>query len=665
MYLNVLPSFKSGRQNFNMDVKGVSALDLRFLVRELRERLEKGKVRKIYQYEKKRFMVEFFVPGKGGARLYFDSGRAFLTERKLPSPEPPSFCMFLRKHLMGKGLIGIEQHGFDRILELKFPDNVLVIEMIPPGNVILCDSSYRIIMPLEIQKWKDRIVKHKEAYRHPPPQRDPFLLGLEELQGLLKKSEKKLGAFLAVDLGLGRAYSDELCLRAGVSREKGSGELGLEDVSKLHSALEGIRSDFSPHRYDDFASPFGLKSREGGEELETFSQAMDGLFAESPEENKEKKETKTVEEEKERIERIIETQGKAVEKLSERREGRKDSAESIYRNYSLVDGVLQGIRKARDSGLSWEDIMERVKSEGTEEAQVIKEIRKDDGVVVVELEGKEVELDFRLGVEENASRYFEKSKDAKRKMEGALEAREEKEKELEQVPEQLPEAEPEKIVKKKPRKKWYEKFRWFFSSDGFLVIGGKDAKQNEMIFSKYLKPGDKVFHADIPGAALVVIQSEGREVTEEAKREAAEFSAAKSKAWSRGFGTMDVYCVDPEQVSKTPPSGTYLPKGSFAITGQRQWFRETVVKLAVGVKIDREKELTKVVAGPVLSMRKNANYFITIKPGFKKSLELARSIKNKLLMRASIEDKHWIEEVPLEEIQKIIPSGMGEIVEYG
>ncbi len=81
--------------------------------------------------------------------------------------------------------------------------------------------------------------------------------------------------------------------------------------------------------------------------------------------------------------------------------------------------------------------------------------------------------------------------------------------------------------------------------------------------------------------------------------------------------------------------------------------------------LDRENGFTKVVTGPVLSLRKNADYFITIKPGFKKSLELARSIKNKLLLRASPEDAPLLEAVPLEEIQKRIPSGMGEIVEYG
>jgi hypothetical protein len=164
---------------------------------------------------------------------------------------------------------------------------------------------------------------------------------------------------------------------------------------------------------------------------------------------------------------------------------------------------------------------------------------------------------------------------------------------------------------------------------------------------------------------LVVIQSDGREVSMEAKREAAEAAAAYSKAWSKGLGTVDVFGVGPEQISKSPPSGSYLPKGAFAVTGEREWYRDSEVKLAIGVVLDREKGMVKVIAGPVLAMRKHSDYFITIKPGFKQSLELARSIENRLLMRASPEDKPLLEGLPLEELQKVIPSGVGDIVEYG
>ena len=34
------------------------------------------------------------------------------------------------------------------------------------------------------------------------------------------------------------------------------------------------------------------------------------------------------------------------------------------------------------------------------------------------------------------------------------------------------------------RKNWYERYRWFFTSDGFLVIGGRDAASNSAVSKK-------------------------------------------------------------------------------------------------------------------------------------------------------------------------------------
>jgi predicted ribosome quality control (RQC) complex YloA/Tae2 family protein len=37
---------------------------------------------------------------------------------------------------------------------------------------------------------------------------------------------------------------------------------------------------------------------------------------------------------------------------------------------------------------------------------------------------------------------------------------------------------------------WFEKFIWFVSSDGYLILGGRDAQQNEILYKKYLRKGD-------------------------------------------------------------------------------------------------------------------------------------------------------------------------------
>ena len=33
---------------------------------------------------------------------------------------------------------------------------------------------------------------------------------------------------------------------------------------------------------------------------------------------------------------------------------------------------------------------------------------------------------------------------------------------------------------------WFEKFFWFISSENYLIIGGRDQQQNELLVKKYL-----------------------------------------------------------------------------------------------------------------------------------------------------------------------------------
>ena len=103
-------------------------------------------------------------------------------------------------------------------------------------------------------------------------------------------------------------------------------------------------------------------------------------------------------------------------------------------------------------------------------------------------------------------------------------------------------------------KQWYEKFRWFTSSDGFLVVAGKDTVSNEVIVKKYTTQEDVVFHAEITGAPFVVVKAEGKPISEQALREAAEFAASYSRAWRENAGTADVYWVKSTSLVKADPA---------------------------------------------------------------------------------------------------------------
>jgi len=270
-------------------------------------------------------------------------------------------------------------------------------------------------------------------------------------------------------------------------------------------------------------------------------------------------------------------------------------------------------------------------------------------------------LDARKTVSENAQLYYDKSKKAAKKIKGAkiaLDKTNEKIKALDRT--ELVEVNVPK--KKEPVKKkyWFERFRFFTSSDGFLVVGGKDASTNENLIKKHTSGGDIVYHSQVQGAPFFVVKNpENKLIPESTGRQVAQAAAAYSKAWSQGIGSVDVYYVSPEQVSKDAPSGEYLPKGAFMIYGRKKWERNTPLYVAVGFVIGREG--VEVIGGPVEAVKSKTDLFVQLTPGSKKSKELASEIRKKVADKTKKEYRPLIEKISLQEIQCWIPAGKGRI----
>lgn len=154
----------------------------------------------------------------------------------------------------------------------------------------------------------------------------------------------------------------------------------------------------------------------------------------------------------------------------------------------------------------------------------------------------------------------------------------------------------EKAILRPVRKQmWFEKFSWFISSDGYLVLAGKDSQQNEMLYKKYLKKGDVYVHADIHGAASVVIRNNPKTpdspIPPSTLSQAGSLAVACSSAWDSKAG-MSAWWVNADQVSKSAPTGEFLPAGSFMIRGKKNFLPPAVLLLGFGVmfKISEESK---------------------------------------------------------------------------
>ena len=146
----------------------------------------------------------------------------------------------------------------------------------------------------------------------------------------------------------------------------------------------------------------------------------------------------------------------------------------------------------------------------------------------------------------------------------------------------------------KTQKQIYEKYRWFFTSSGKLVIGGKNSEQNEEIM-KSVKKDDFVLHTAEPGSPFCVISNPDKKELEEV----AIFTASFSQQWKKGQKKAEVHIFQGSQVKKAKS----MKEGTFGITGK-------IEKKKVELKLALDFQKSKLRALPVSAAKKPILYLV-------------------------------------------------------
>ncbi len=224
----------------------------------------------------------------------------------------------------------------------------------------------------------------------------------------------------------------------------------------------------------------------------------------------------------------------------------------------------------------------------------------------------------------NAAGYFEGSKKARAKLAGLNVALAQTRDKLART--QLKGTRSSVLLAVKPTapaaREWFWRFHHFTTSGGRLAVGGKSAQDNEYLVSRHLQDGDLFFHADVPGASVVILK-DGALASMAEKEEVAQFSACYSRAWAAGAGAADSYAVGKSAVSKTA-HGQYVAKGGFVIRGGREWFRNRRLRLALSVSGGR------LVVQPAVLAQATASGVVFVVPGSTSKLETSRLLHKRL-----------------------------------
>ncbi|XP_053693997.1 ribosome quality control complex subunit NEMF homolog [Sabethes cyaneus] len=290
---------------------------------------------------------------------------------------------------------------------------------------------------------------------------------------------------------------------------------------------------------------------------------------------------------------------KRLEELSKVQLEDRKRAELITRNQNLVDSALLAVQSALAAQMSWTDIQDLVKAAQANNdpvAACIKQLKleinhislllKDPYAILDEEDEDEdsreddeeklqpmvVDVDLALTAFANARRYYDQRRFAARKEQKTIESSSKALKNAEKKTIQtLKDVRTQTTITKARKVYWFEKFYWFISSENYLVIGGRDQQQNELIVKRYMRATDIYVHAEIQGASSVVIKNpSGEEIPPKTLLEAGTMAISYSVAWDAKVVT-SAYWVRSDQVSKTAPTGEYLTTGSFMIRGKKNF----------------------------------------------------------------------------------------------
>ncbi len=699
----------------------LSSIDLAALVTEL-GRYEGSKVDKAYLYGDDLLRLKLRDYDRGRIELMIEVGevkRAHMADPDHVSDapgRPPNFAKMLRNRLGGADFAGVSQYEFDRILVFEFerPDanTSIVAELFGQGNIAVRDEHGEVIQSLETVRLKSRTVAPGATYEFPDSRINPLSVSYDKFVREMEASTSDVVRTLATQLNLGGLYAEEVCTRGGIEKETDIDDADESMFRNVYDALENLATrlnagDFDPRIYFENdqvvdVTPFPLAEREAEnldeEAYDNFNDAVDEYFyrfdrsaddADSTEPTTSKPD---FEAEIAKQNRIIEQQQQAIDGFDKQAAAERARAEALYANYELVDEILTTIQNARAEGIPWDEIDETLQAgaqQGIDAAKAVIGVDGSNGTVTVDLGETQATIDATTGVEKNADELYTEAKRIEEKKEGAKAAIENTREELEAVKArrdawEAEDAEKEdeqeenedkkedidwttrKSVPIKRNEQWYERFRWFHTTDGFLVIGGRNAEQNEELVKKYMSRGDKFFHAQAHGAPVTILKATGPseaakdiEFPDATLQQAATFAVSHSSVWKAGQYSGDVYMVDPDQVSKTPESGEYIEKGSFVIRGDRTYFDDTAVDLSVGIQCEPQ---TRVVGGPTPAVEANAASHIRLQPGKFAQNDMAKRCYRTLKER--FVDDSFVRKVASPDlIQEHLPAGGSEQVD--
>lgn len=627
----------------------LSGIELRYLVNEIKKKICTGYyVSNVYSITKDSIKLKLHHPTEPDVLLLISSKGIWISKFKFDTVEQARLVNMLRNEIMRARIGNVEQFGTERAVILKFTldDKIryLVAEFFAGGNIILCNESMEILSILNPIEVRHRVLKVGSKYVYPPKRGiDVFDLKPEHMEKL-RSSKLDIARWIGRNVALPKKFVEEIIQESSIDPDAKGIDLNEKDVNTLYNKIVNLVTDVcnGNHRpvlvFEDGApidaSPITLQNLESFESVESYMEAVDTVLSNDLKRESQSIQSSEFDSKIGELERALEEQEKAKKTLIEKSKFMCNFADE------LIDLTKAGVTNINDSSVKELAQKNTVAFENERGSTVLKVM--DEKIPV-----KTTKIPSIISI------IYDRAKELEKGLRSIDNARSKLMYELGNVKQQSKVARQQVKVKQQESKEWYERYRWFFTTDGLLAVGGRDASSNSALVKRYLTDNDIVFHAEIHGSPFFILKNaKGDEL--KSINEVAQATASFSRAWREGLATTDAYWVHADQVKKAAP-GQYLPKGSFVIEGKRNYIKGIELKLAVGLM--KIKQTIKVMCGSPESVKKNSLAYVLIVPDSSSTSDVAKKIKSELLKNVNPEITEHVKSLNLDDIIRELPSG--------
>ena len=645
----------------------LSGIELRYVLGEIKSRVVKGYyLSGINAITNSALLFRLHHPIEPDIMLVVSTRGFWITKLIFKQLEENALTNTLKTELERSKIESLNQLASERVAIITFRHmdgqvRNLIGEFFGQGNIILCDEKMRILAILNPIEVRHRTLKPGFQYVNPPSRGiDVFDLSVQHLRSMRTAAEKDLDIlrWIGRNVSLPKKFVEEIVVRTGIENKKAA-QLSDDDLEKIHAEIKKLVNNITKAE-NQFPVIIIGPSEKAEEALPILTHEASKLI------------TKRVGSYMEAVDNVL------SQDILNR--GRNLKTVEIDKQIATLQHDLEEQTKAKEEVISKSASIRTIANQlmamsyqgiHTFDNKSIRELLSANSASVVHEKGRKflevaderIEIDDDNNLPKVASHFFSRAKEMERGNMSIEEAKATLLSQIDKLRGRTAIIHNKITVKKHVNKEWYERYRWFITTDGLMAIGGRDSSSNSSLIRKHLTEDDIVFHAEVYGSPFFILKKVPKaNDIDNSLQQVAQATVCFSRAWKDGLFSADAYWVMADQIKKGAPTGQFLPKGSFVIEGKRNYIKGLEIRLAIGI-MRMDNSSYSLVCGPAEAIKKRAMAYSIVLPGGSDPMEVAKKIKSEFIKISNDNSVllDYIKSISLDDMVRTIPNGRSKI----